>query len=225
MVRLNRVLIVSSEFLTQIGVAFMNGGDRFVAVFECKCGNLFVARISTVKRCHTKSCGCLRVETTRIRASAQKVHGETGSAEHFAWIEMKRRCRDMKRKHSERYSQRGIVVCERWALSFSDFLSDMGRRPSANHSLDRIDNDGDYTPENCRWATDREQNANRSSVRLVTANGQTHCIAEWARMCGLTRRAISERLRKGIHPEKAVAEAFAEKQTFRILERFHSDRQ
>lgn len=94
-----------------------------------------------------------------------EAHGKTGTPEHMAWCAMKKRCYNVKDKDYHRYGGRGIGVCESWQLSFNSFLQDMGRRPTPQHSLDRINNDGDYEPGNCRWATHQVQTIN---TRLAT---------------------------------------------------------
>jgi hypothetical protein len=99
-------------------------------------------------------------------------HRMSHTPEHNAWLEMRRRCEDPKRRMYPKYGGRGIKVCERWQ-AFEAFYADMGPRPSARHSLDRIDNDGNYEPGNCRWATRREQNLNYSRNIVVTAFGVT----------------------------------------------------
>jgi hypothetical protein len=104
---------------------------------------------------------------------------------------------------SHRYKGRGIKVCERWQNSFMAFYSDMGDCPEGM-SLDRIDNDGDYTPENCRWATAPTQNNNRSSNRIITFNGESKTIAEWARVSGIDPRTIWKRLYRGWAVEDAI---------------------
>ena len=104
-----------------------------------------------------------------------------------------------------KYGGRGIKVCERWRESYANFLNDMGRAPSPTHQLDRIDNDGDYDPDNCRWATGKEQSLNRSTTRLLTAFGRTMTITEWAKETGLKRLTIHMRIKRGATPEDALS--------------------
>jgi hypothetical protein len=109
-------------------------------------------------------CGCLTA--TRI-SSARAVHGKSKSPEHRTWCAMKERCSRPANKRFADYGGRGIHVCERWRRSFQAFLSDMGSRPSPLHSIDRIDNDGNYEPSNCRWATRSEQARNTRRRKTV----------------------------------------------------------
>ena len=127
---------------------------------QCRCGNYTVVASEDIRRGTTISCGCVR----RVRRTK---HNMTGTPEYLAWINMRNRCYKETDKRFQDYGGRGIKVCDRWLKSFVNFLNDMGKRPS-NRSLDRIDNDGDYTPHNCRWATKTEQNRNR--VRRLRIN-------------------------------------------------------
>jgi hypothetical protein len=131
-------------------------------------------------------------------------HGKSGSPEHRIWLAMRSRCRPVSEGGHERYGGRGISVCERWAGLFDSFLEDMGERPSDKHSIDRIDNDGDYEPGNCRWATSAEQSRNTSVNRMVTHDGETLCIADWAERYGLRPSMLSGRLNAGWDFERAV---------------------
>jgi len=122
-------------------------------------------------------------------------HGKSGTPEHNSWIGMRRRCCDPGNPKWPRYGGRGIKVCERWLKSFPDFLIDMGEKPSPIHSLDRIDNDGNYEPSNCRWATPKEQ---ARDVRvLITCNGQTKSVTEWAALTGISRWVLQHRYHAG----------------------------
>ena len=120
------------------------------------------------------------------------------------WKNMKRRCRDPKDARYKDYGGRGISVCQRW-LSFQHFINDMGPRPSLKHSIDRIDNNGNYEPSNCRWADYKTQAANSRRAKLLTINGETCTIGEWARRVGICNGTrIRMRLQQGMSPEDAV---------------------
>lgn len=110
---------------------------------------------------------------------------------------MRQRCLNPSAKSFPGYGGRGIKICDRWLESFENFLADMGPRPSAKHSLDRQDNDGDYTPDNCRWATAREQILNRRNSRLVEYKGETRPLTEWCKLTGVSYSAAIQRLDNG----------------------------
>ena len=126
-----------------------------------------------------------------------KTHGMTKTPEYQAWLDMKARCCNPNYQHYSHYGGRGIGVCDRWKNSFQNFFLDMGSRPTAKHSLDRIDNDGDYCPENCRWATKAEQQNNKSTNRLITIGCVTLTIAQWTKEMGFDKTVIYNRLNSG----------------------------
>lgn len=121
-----------------------------------------------------------------------------------AWWDMKHRCFNSDNPRWMDYGGRGITVCDRWKDSFRNFFQDMGKRPSSKHSLDRIDNDGNYTPENCRWATKTQQLRNTRRNIKYTYNGETLCISEWAERTGLLATTIFTRLKRGWPIEDAL---------------------
>jgi hypothetical protein len=115
------------------------------------------------------------------------------------------RCTNPKTKSFARYGARGIAVCDKW-LQFDGFFEDMGAAPSPEHSIDRIDNDGPYSPENCRWATRQEQANNKSNNRILTFNGESAPMSEWARRSGISADTIERRLNKlGWDTDKAIS--------------------
>lgn len=122
-----------------------------------------------------------------------------------SWCEMRQRCMNPRSKNYPRYGGRGINICPEWD-SFEKFYDDMGKCPPA-HSIDRINNNSGYSKENCRWATALEQAQNTRSVILLTFEGETHCVREWARRIGIWNNALRERLKRGWPLEKALAKA------------------
>jgi hypothetical protein len=118
------------------------------------------------------------------------------------WYQMLHRCLNPKNKRWDHYGGRGVKVCDRW-LVFGNFVKDMGD-PPVGMTLDRKDNDGNYTPENCRWATESEQCNNRSISRMLTLDGETRTIAQWAPILGLKYHTLYMRLRRGIDPKKSL---------------------
>lgn len=173
------------------------------ATFRCDCGKVAVLRISEVKQGLTVSCGCYHAEIMRPHGHAS---GGNGTPEYRTWTAMKYRCSNPRCKMWPDYGGRGIKVCDRWSASFEAFLADMGPRPDG-HSLDRIDNDGNYEPGNCRWASKREQAANRRSTVLVDHAGQSIPLKEACRQIGIRSRyaVIHSRMKRGESFEQAIS--------------------
>lgn len=126
------------------------------------------------------------------------------SPEYISWLAILARCTNPNNPNFQRYGARGISVCERWRNNFESFLEDMGTRPSRNHSVERIDNSGNYDPANCKWATAKEQANNRRSSRFVDLHGERKTLSEWCQLKGLGRSTVSQRLRYGWTVEKAL---------------------
>lgn len=182
--------------LVVISSAGSNKHKCFLWNCVCECGNESIVLGSNLRSGKTKSCGCYQRETI---GQSSRTHGKCQSVEYSAWKSMQRRCR----KESN-YTDRGISVCDRWLESFENFYADMGDKPSPKHSLDRIDNGGNYTPENCRWATREEQNNNRRTTLVLTLDGISKPLSEWAIYLNLNYKTLSNRQRKGWSDEEIL---------------------
>ena len=132
-------------------------------------------------------------------------HGRSYTPEYRAWQLMRLRCTDPKHAAYPRYGGRGITICERWLNSPTKFLADMGPRPSKRHEIDRIDNDKGYSPENCRWATRKQNDRNRRSNRILEFRGERRCLVEWCELLGLRTDTVGKRLAAGWSVERALS--------------------
>lgn len=188
-------------------------------LFRCDCGNVTERVASRVLSGRISSCGCLRAETAastsrktaaaRGRAITRHGHATRGarSSEYMIWAQIIDRCTNSKSKAYPNYGGRGITVCPEWAASFDAFFSGMGARPGVEFSIDRIDNDGPYSPGNCRWATRVEQKANqrpRKDAVYLTHNGETRTRDDWARRIGIKYSTLVERLRRNWPVDRAL---------------------
>lgn len=189
-----------------------HGRDRKWACV-CDCGNASNVFAGNLRRANTKSCGCLQKE---IAAAHKFRHGHAKSGAHSTeyniYQSMMDRCYRPSSASYSFYGARGIVVCGPWRdgdgisnTGFQVFLSDMGRRPSKNHSLDRVDTNGGYSPDNCRWATAKEQARNRRTNRFVDLPDGPITIAEAAEITGLHRSTITARIHRGLSAEQVMA--------------------
>ncbi len=160
----------------------------------CDCGNITVSRSSHLRR-DTKSCGCANPVFVK--------HNMSHSPEYACWAAIIQRCCNPRSKAYKNYGGRGINVCEKWKKSFDDFLLDVGFRPSKESTLDRINNDDGYHPENVRW-TSRFIQANNTRVNIyINYEGENHTIAEWSRILGMHVDTLRGRIMAGWSTEKA----------------------
>lgn len=169
---------------------------------RCECGTERMVGGHYLKRGLSEACGCVARAKLIARCTT---HGQSHSNKtptYTSWATMRIRCNNPNAFGYENYGGRGITVCERWN-DFTVFLNDMGERPSMSHSIDRIDNSKGYYPENCRWATRREQSNNRRSNRKIEFYGVKKTISEWARMWGMGKHTIKDRLNRGV-PEAEI---------------------
>lgn len=189
------------NYLTAIRFDHYNKRKDPYWLFKCACGNEKVLRKSKVVNNETKSCGCL------ARAFADKLirHNKSRTKLYKIHIGMKQRCYNKKAANYHNYGGRGITMCDAWKTDFMSFYTwaiENGYKEGL--TIDRIDNNGNYCPENCRWATDLEQHRNTRNNRLITYNNETHCLAEWAELFGIRSNTLRQRLRWGWPIEEAL---------------------
>jgi len=169
---------------------------------QCECGNMTTVNICHLKSGNTKSCGCLQKERVReVHLKHSHACKNKKSRIYYIWISMINRCNNSNNKYYKSYGGRGIRVCEAW-LRFENFLADMGEKPNSM-SLDRVDNNGNYGPENCRWSTNKEQQRNTRSNRLITIDSITKPLVEWCNFYNINYHKIYMRLHHGWSPEEA----------------------
>lgn len=180
-----------------------------LATCVCSCGSgLKQYRVLALRRKvgATKSCGCLHREVTGARSKIDnRKHGLCNTPTYNSWHGMQARCHCSSNKDYPRYGARGIYVCARWRDSFENFLADMGERPSPQHSLDRWpDNNGPYAPDNCRWATVKEQARNRRTTRRVIFNGEEVSLSECCETLRVHYATATQRMGRGWSVEDAL---------------------
>lgn len=169
------------------------------AVFQCHCGEKFITRINTVKSGKAKSCGCERRKKLKKRITR---HGGSYKPEYTTWESMKSRCLCKTNKFYNVYGGRGITISDEWITDFKKFYEDMGPKPSPSHSIDRINVNGNYCKENCRWEIRYNQDRNRTDNIFITYNGEKLIVADWAKKLGLHAQTIKDRLNRGLSIEE-----------------------
>jgi hypothetical protein len=191
------------HYLTALGIVERIDRIRVnVWLCRCKCGNLTRVRAQELRTLGTKSCGCWDSEVTARR---NRTHGMSKTPEHGIWESMRKRCTNPRSKDYLSYGGRGITVCKEWN-DFAQFYRDMGPRPSSRHSIERLDNDKGYSPDNCIWASPMRQANNKRTSRLLTHAGRTQTLAQWSRETGMHYTRILARLKRGWSVAKALTE-------------------
>lgn len=187
---------------------------------QCVCGTIRDINERKFLSGGTKSCGCLKGAAVAL---AKTTHGCTSKltpssfrSEYTIWKDIRKRCNNPNHTFYHRYGGRGLSVSVAWA-TFANFLADMGPRPSSKHSIDRIDNEKGYCKENCRWVTQKQQMRNCSINHLISYDGKTLCLSEWAELTGHPSSLIRHRLKRGWTPQQALEfKASKKKLKFRI---------
>tara|TARA_R110000796_G_scaffold137299_1_gene253373 strand:+ start:172 stop:933 length:762 start_codon:yes stop_codon:yes gene_type:complete len=168
---------------------------------ECSCGsevNTDLSRLRSGVTSQCKGCGVKSSAKTRTK------HGMTKTKEYRTWVHLKDRCINPNSSSRKHYLDKGITFCDEW-LIFDNFFYDMGLSPTAEHSIDRIDNTKGYSKDNCRWATKLEQMNNMSTNKVITYKGETKTLADWCRYLGVNYSMVKCRLHSGLY---TIAQSF-----------------
>lgn len=174
---------------------------------RCECGNEKVTRSYYLVGGKTKSCGCFQQEN---RETIHITHGKSGTDTHIIWCGIRARCLNENTPAFNHYGGRGIKICDRWG-SFENFLSDMGERPSKKHSIERVDSNKGYEPDNCIWALWVDQANNTSRNHRIEYNGMNMTTAQWSREIGVNVHTIQDRIGRGLPVEKVLHRGLIDK--------------
>lgn len=197
----NKYIDLSGQKFGRYTVLRLSDGREqggMVWLCKCECGTEKTQSSAELIHRGVVSCGCYQKE---IRGASKITHGATRngvkSSEYRCYIGMKGRCSNPNNPCAHLYIGKGVTVCDRWlgVEGFKNFMEDMGPRPSLQHSLDRIDGNGNYCPENCRWATRKQQGRNVSTNRRIEIDGITKCLSEWAEFLGIEYYTLHRRVR------------------------------
>lgn len=166
---------------------------RYLWMCKCSCGTERAIANTRLTCGESKSCGCGQSEGS---GNARRTHGMISTRAYCSWLKMIQRCTNPNDDAFHNYGGRGITVCQRWRESFENFYADMGERPKGL-TIERVDTNGNYEPSNCRWATRKEQLRNRRNNVMLTIDGETKCIAEWAEQFGMAQHVLYGRIKIG----------------------------
>ena len=175
----------------------ISNGKTHKWLCRCDCGETKTVDSNNLKSGRTVSCGCINRKIASETRKRYKTHGSSFTPEYRTWLGMKTRCHNENDPNYVYYGARGIKVCSSWKDSFENFYEDMGERPSDNHSIDRIDVNGDYEPGNCRWATASEQRRNTRKTRYVTHGGEKYALKDLTDQLDVKYDLVLQRLNAG----------------------------
>ena len=192
----NKIIDLTGEKFGRLTVLGLDDkpGRKTYWICQCECGNMKSIRSDSLKDGTVKSCGCLKREQDRNNLTANHSHKMSGTRLYEIWQGMKGRCYNLHDTRYQRYGGRGIAVCEEWRNDFSAFwrwAEESGY--SDELTIDRINNDGDYSPENCRWASRKEQNSNRSTNINITIGNSTRTLSQWCEIFELDFKMVCAR--------------------------------
>lgn len=184
---------------------FAKSGNKQRPYWNCKCacGNEGVVRGDVLKSGGSKSCGCYEKDRSLIELPEYTEEEALKKAKSI-YKHMKQRCYNFNNTRIDDYGGRGIKICDRWLESFENFYEDMGTPPTNLHQLDRIDNEGDYSPNNCKWSTHSENNRNKRDSHMITYNRKTQCVTAWAEDINIDAGTLFDRIARGWDNERVI---------------------
>jgi hypothetical protein len=209
------IQLVGQRFgkLLVIKFSHVNRHKQSLWVCKCDCGNTKCILSNNLRSGRSNSCGCVTKDNALV--STYKHGCSNGKNKLYnCWKAITQRTTNKSNKGYKNYGGRGIKICKRWTgkNGFINFSEDMGSKPSPRHSIERVNNNGDYCPENCRWATRKEQNSNTRRSKNITFEGKTQTIREWCIELGLTKGSVQYRLKVGKPIEEVLkVSTFVEK--------------
>ena len=175
--------------LTVVSFSHKDQRNQHCWLCVCECGKTTAPCANSLRRGTTKSCGCGRGSLAHGHSRRRQI-----SPEFRSWLAMRGRCNKPKNNEYARYGGRGVTVCDRWQNSFESFIEDMGVKPTPKHSIERVDGNGNYDPENCRWVTPTAQARNRRSNVVVEWNGERKILIEWSEQVGIKYATLRRRI-------------------------------
>lgn len=181
--------------LTPVKPTGRNKYNKKMFLFKCDCGSYKEISMTLVTCGRIKDCGCKKIEDLIKRSTK---HNKCHTEEYKIYYNIKTRLFNKKRKSYKDYGKRGISMSQDWLNSFENFLRDMGKRPSARHSIERVDNSGDYCKENCKWVTVDIQANNKRNNLLIEHNGEIKTVTQWCKIYSLNFETIRRRFHEGL---------------------------
>lgn len=185
--------------LTVISVSCVKRG-RYHWNCICECGGTLSVEGTRITSGNTSSCGCIFRE---IMVKRNTTHGKSRTRENLSWKNAKQRCYNKNHPYYKNYGGRGIIMCDRWINSFTNFISDMGVAPSNKHTLERMDVNGNYEPSNCKWATYKEQARNTRRSKIIEYKGEVKSLPQWCEDLSLNYNRVRDRLLTGWTVDRA----------------------
>jgi len=204
--KINRVGITYGRLLVISEFGIMGSSGKIHWNCICSCGKACIIDGGALSSGNTKSCGCFSSEILHKRnfVHGRAKRGKANSGIYKCWLHIKERCYNKSSMDYKDYGGRGIVVCDRWRDIFENFLNDMGEKPSSKHSIERVNVNGNYCPENCKWGTEEEQSNNKRNSRFVECFGKRLTVSQWSKSLGIHVQTILWRINNGRTPEQAL---------------------